>query len=395
MKELTKSFGKKFRTCRLRKKYGSMNFSYEEIYSMYGQYDTFVTLDFHQGSEAYNKFGQSLMGTFKYTLEQREELEQLLKLKHIHRSSKRILFSPSILHDLSEEQKIFLDKEGILNEDIASVSSVNRPRKNVYSEKNKKEVPNQIKIDVNISEQESYMMMLGLYKTKLKDGCELSNIEKNDFYALKQYFEPNNITAEELQYIIDNDTNQPKLPIREKYLKIKSCYVGLTDEEDKEIHNIWHIQLKEKETILKNEIQRADSNWNNLPFEQQIKLLYITYRFEDEVLLSWSKSIWWDLERFLHIVIRHTADLQNGSYKEKTTFQYEFSNIRNLIISVITSAQKEIEEEFKVNPNKSFKRQGKRAIYFNGNYYRVEIEASGRLLTFHPYNDEKEREKDN
>lgn len=129
-----------------------MNFSYEEIYSMYGQYDTFVTLNFHQGSEAYNKFGQSLMGTFKYTLEQREELEQLLKLKHIHCSSKRILFSPSILHDLSEEQKIFLDKEGILNEDIASVSSVNRPRKNVYSEKNKKEVPNQIKIDVNISE---------------------------------------------------------------------------------------------------------------------------------------------------------------------------------------------------------------------------------------------------
>ena len=48
MKELTKSFGKKFRTCRLRKKYGSMNFSYEEIYSMYGQYDTFVTLNSYQ-----------------------------------------------------------------------------------------------------------------------------------------------------------------------------------------------------------------------------------------------------------------------------------------------------------------------------------------------------------
>ncbi len=396
MKEFKKSFGeKKFRTCRLRKKYGSMNFSYEELYSMYGQYDAFVTLDFHQGSEAYNKFGQSLMGTFKYTLEQREELEQLLKLKHIPRSSKRILFSPSILHNLSEEQKVSLDKDGILNDDIASVSSVNRPRKNVYSEKSKKEIPNQIKIDVNISEKESYMMMLGLYKTKLKDGCELSNIEKNDFYALKQYFEPNNITAEELQYIIDNETNQPKFPIREKYLKIKSSYAGLTDEEDKEIHNIWHIQFKEKETILKNEIQRSDNNWNNLPIEQQIKLLAIAYRFEDEVLLSWSKSIWWDLERFLHIIIRHTSDLQNGKYKEKTTFQYEFPNIRELIKSVIISVEKEIEEEFKANPNKNFKRHGKRAIYFNGNYYRVEIEPSGRLLTFHPYNDEKEREKDN
>lgn len=215
-----------------------MNFSYEELYSMYGQYDAFVALDFHQGSEAYNKFGQSLMGTLKYTLEQREELEQLLKLKQIPCSSKRILFSPSILHNLSKEQKVSLDKDGILNDDIASVSSVNRPRKNVYSEKSKKEIPNQIKIDVNISEKESYMMMLGLYKTKLKDRCELSNIEKNDFYALKQYFEPNNITAEELQYIIDNETNQPKFPIREKYLKIKSCYAGLTDEENKEIHNI-------------------------------------------------------------------------------------------------------------------------------------------------------------
>ena len=134
MKGVKKSFGRKFGTCRLRKKYGNMNFSYEEIYSMYGQYDTFVSLDFHQGSEAYNKFGQSLMGTFKYTLEQRKELEQLLKLKHIPRSSKRILFSPSILHNLSEEQKVFLDKDGILNDDIACVSSVSRPRKNAYIE---------------------------------------------------------------------------------------------------------------------------------------------------------------------------------------------------------------------------------------------------------------------
>lgn len=396
MKEFIKSFGKKkFKTCRLRKKYGSMNFSYEELYSMYGQYDTFVTLDFHQGSESYNKFGQSLMGTLKYTLEQREQLELSLKLKHIPRSSKRILFSPSILHNLSEEQKISLDKDGILNDDISSVSSVNRPRKNVYSEKSKKEIPNQIKLDVHISEKESYMMMFGLYKTKLKDGCELTNIEKNDFYALKLYFEPKNITAEESQYIIDNKTNKHKLSIREKYLKIKSSYVELTDEENKEIHDIWNIQFKEKEAILKKEIQRSGDNWNSLPIEQQIKLLATAYKFEDEILLSCSKSIWWDLERFLHIMIRHTSDLQNGKYKEKTAFQYEFSNIRELIKSVILSVEKEIEEEFNVNPNKNFNRQGKRAVYFNGNYYKVEIEPSGRLLTFHPYNDDKEREKDN
>lgn len=396
MKEFIKSFGKKkYKTCRLRKKHGSMNFSYEELYSIYGQYDTFVTLDFHQGSEAYNKFGQSLKGTLKYTLEQREELERSLKLKHVPRSSKRILFSPFILHNLSEEQKKSLDKDGILNDDISSVSSVNRLRKKVYSEKGKKEIPNQIKLDVNISEKESYMMMFGLYKTKLKDGCELTNIEKNDFYALKLYFDPKNITTEESQYIIDNETNKQKFSIREKYLKIKFSYVGLTEEENKEIHDIWNIQFKEKEAILKKEIQRSGNNWNSLSLEQQVKLLDIACNFEDEVLLSWSKSIWWDSERFLHIMIRHVSDFQNGKYKEKTAFQYEFPNIRELIKSVILSVEKEIEEEFNVNPNKNFNRQGKRAVYFNGNYYKVEIEPLGRLLTFHPYNDDKEREKDN
>lgn len=396
MKELKKSYGKnKFNTCRLRKKYGYMNFSYEELYSMYGQYDAFVALEFHQNSESYNKFGQSLMGTFKYTLEQRKDLEKRLKSKHIPRSSKRILFSPSNPHVLVEEQRVFLDKEGILNDDISSVSSVSRPRENVYLEKSKKEIPNQIKLEVNISEQESHMMMFGLYKTKSKDGCKLTNIEKDDFYGLKQYFEPDALTDEELQYIIDDKTNQPKLRIRERYLKVKSSYDGLTDEEKKEIHNIWQVQFKEKETILKKEIQRAGSNCNTLPIEQQIKLLTIACHFEDEVLLSCSKPIWWDIERFLHIMIRHTSDLQNGAYKEKTSFQYELANIRELIKLVIQSVSQEIEEEFKATPNKNFNRQGKRAVYFNGNYYKVEIEPSGRLLTFHPYNDDKEREEDN
>ena len=61
---------------RIRKRNIGMNFSYEEIYSMYGQYDTFVSLEFKYGSEAYEKFGESLMGTFKYSLEQRESLEK-------------------------------------------------------------------------------------------------------------------------------------------------------------------------------------------------------------------------------------------------------------------------------------------------------------------------------
>jgi hypothetical protein len=83
------------------------------------------------------------------------------------------------------------------------------------------------------------------------------------------------------------------------------------------------------------------------------------------------------------------------SYVKKTEFQYNYQDIRELIKNVLNSAEKDIAEEFKANPNRNYNRQGKRAVYYNGNYYKVEIEPSGRLLTFHPYNDDKERESDN
>lgn len=67
------------------------------------------------------------MGTFRFTLEQKEELGKILKSKKT-RSSKKI-FSPSILHNLSEEQKVCLDKEVIRNDDILSIGSVNLPSK--------------------------------------------------------------------------------------------------------------------------------------------------------------------------------------------------------------------------------------------------------------------------
>ena len=51
-----------------------MNFSNEEIFSMYGQYDKFVRVEFCPDSESSEKYGASLMGTFKYTQPERDSL---------------------------------------------------------------------------------------------------------------------------------------------------------------------------------------------------------------------------------------------------------------------------------------------------------------------------------
>ena len=383
---------------RIRKRNIGMNLSYEEIYSMYGQYDTFVSLEFKYVSEAYEKFGESLMGTFKYTLEQRENLEKVLNSKKIPRSSKRIIFEPSTLHDkLTEEQKTYLDKIGIKNVDICCVSSYNRPRQNIFVQKGKKEIPNQMEIKIDWSIKDAYLVTLGLYKTRLSKGEILTNIETNDYYALLLYFDQETITEEENKFIFNEQTKEINPIIREKYLDIKWSVEGkLSDEENEEITKLWHLQWDNNKNLLRREIQRSGNILEKLSLELQAKLIVMSCSFKDEVLLPYIKpAIWWNTERFLHIFIRHFADLQpDGNFKNKTAFQYEYKDIRRVICIVIESVKEEIEEWFKNNPNKTFKRIGKQAVYYNGNYYRVDIDPSGKLLTFHPYNDDKEREND-
>lgn len=397
-------YKKKSKMCPCRKrdkiKYNDtdkMNFSYEELYSMYGQYDTFVSLEFHNGSESHQKYGQSLMGTFKYTLEQRAKLEEILKLKKIPRSKNRITFEPSILHEqLTEEQKIDLDKIGILNEDICCVSSMNKPRQNVFSQKGNKELPKPLEIKIDWSIKDTYATMLGLYKTKLKNGIKLTEIEKNDYFALRLYFEPETISEEEKKFIYDEHTKEARTAIREKFLNVKwDIEGGLPTPEDEEYTKVMQSRWANNMNILKKEIQRSGNKLESLPIDMQMRLMTLSCLFKDEILLMWNKPIWWDIERFLHIYIRHIAELQpDGNFKNKTVFQYKFEDIRKLVCAVIDSVSKDIDDEFKANPAKSFKRQGKRAVYYNGNYYKVEIEPSGRLVTFHPYNDDKEREDD-
>lgn len=389
---------KKSTMYRIRKRNIGMNFSYEEIYSMYGQYDSFISLEFKPGSEAYEKLGKLLMGTFKYTLKQRENLEQRLKSKKISRSSKRITFESSLLHNnFTEEQKKYLEEIGIKNADICSISSYIEPRQNIFLQKGKKEIPNQIEIKVDWDAKDAYLTKLGFYKSRLSNGAILTGIENNDYYALRLYFEKDTITNEENKFVFNEQTKEIKSIIRERYLNIKWCVEGkLSEEENNELKRFWRSHWEKNRNLLTQEIQRSGNTLKTLSPELLVKLFGVSCSAEDEVLLPYLKpGIWWDVERFLHIYIRHYADLQpDGRFKNKTVFQYEYEDIKCIICNVIESVEKEIEDWFKHNPNKTFKRIGNQAIYYNGNYYRIDIESSGRLLTFHPYNDDIEREND-
>lgn len=368
-----------------------MNFSYEEIYSMYGQYDTFVTLAFHYDSESYKLYKPTLMGVFIYNLEERNELQQLIQTDNIPRSVKYIRFYPSPLENLSSKQVEELDRNGILNSDIASVSTFDMPRVNRFISIGEKDIPNTIEIKIDSSKMDLDKLKLSFYKSRLRDNYKLIPEEENEYYGLQLLYNPSLINDEIKNYITDKTTGKIKEPIRFYQLKAKFFLTDLTKEEENEFKTLIRKRNMIKNKILINEFKQSTEKIKELVVNYKdplSELFDICYQFEDELLVPFKNPIWWDFERFIHIYIRHVKETKIGErFETRTIFLYKFENIRRIIKAVIEKVHEEIEIHFKESPGKTFRRMGTRSIYFDGVYYRVEIEATGRLLTFHPCND--------
>jgi hypothetical protein len=367
-----------------------MNFSYEEIFSIYGQYDTFVMLDFHFDSEAYKTYKPTLMGTFKYTLEEREKLQTIIATDNIPRTSEYIKFVPSTLEKLLPEQIESLDRMGIQNSDVDGVSSLNLPRQNRFIVKGGKDIPNMLEIKFDPRDMDLDRLKLGFYSSRLKCGQKLIPEEEFEYFGLLLFYNPDQFKGDLKKKIVDETTDKTKEPIRYYELKAKFFKSDLNHEEEVEFKEIMSRRSKIKMAILMEELKRSTEKLKDIAVQNKDTfrtLIYICSQFEDDLLLPYDIPIWWDFERFLHIYIRHVKETKVGErYAEKTIFQYKFRDIRRIVESVINSVYDEIKEHFQEKPTENFRRMGRRGIYFDGIYYRIEIEPIGRLITFHPYN---------
>lgn len=368
-----------------------MNFSYEELYAMYGQYDTFVHLQFKYGTDSFAEFGGKLMGTFSYNLEERRELEKILKFQDIPRTERRVCFHPSTLETLTPTQIEKLDKEGVLCSDIEVVSSINRPRENRFTTYGEKDIPNTLTIRVNdnVSHRDGNRIDFGFLNHRYKNNQPLSPEELNQYWGLRKHFEVE-VDHEDFNQMVFDDSGRVCSKIRYYELRAKYRDVTIKDEDLKEFAELFIQRTRERNTIVADEIKKSTERIKFIQsqFGDKIETLEeLCIRFEEEVLLFGEKLIYLDFERFAHIYVRHVAETQIGErFVGKTIFQYKFDEINRLIKCVLKVVENEIQEHFQHHPDRNFVRIGKRSVYFDGHYYRVEIECSGRLLTFHSYN---------
>ena len=360
--------------------------SQEELYKKYGQYDNHtVELELKEDSESYRKYGELLHGSLKYTCEERAMLQAAIEMNPMPETYGNVKFELSSLNPKLDDELITeLDRDGLPISDIESIVSVPIYLRNAYVETGQKQLTNILKIETDISAKDELNLKCGVYEKLIEQDRKLQIWEAVELIALIQYKQPESLTGQ-LNDLSNNPQLQPA--IRHKFLQLKKQVEGLTEQENYECLSLQLARGQKRFILLEKELQRSGVKFQDL--SDELKRIYLNFLmfFECRHIRIYPPVVWIDFERALHIVVRHMQGMQaKGKFESKTPIRYDYKDLMNLIRIVVNKVDDQIEHEFSTKPGKTFIRKNSRAIEYNGNYYRLEIEANGRLLTFHPYN---------
>ena len=207
-------------------------FSVEELYAMYGQYDRkYISIEFHKFSDSAAKFGRNIGGVLTYYKKEREELEDAISKENVPRTNGLVKIDCSKHEKLSDEQKKELIENGFVSGDIYEVLASNLPVAKSYNQTGIKEIPNTITVNVDPTDFDPNRAYLWLYGQRIKNGDILIEEEIAKFCGLSLYLKPG---SENYDYVKENgfDENGQKLPkVRFFELEAKLYATDITKEE--------------------------------------------------------------------------------------------------------------------------------------------------------------------
>jgi hypothetical protein len=354
-----------------------MDYSIEKIFKLFGQYDKIVTIEFFRNSPSYNEYKDSLTGSFYYSPKERKYLEENSESE----SSGFIKFK-EVLNNVSKTQKEFLFKTGINSEDIMDIFYLRQyNRENKFQSREIRSLPKPHIIEVDIDDNFDYeSMLINLNERKAASGHKLIPEETAEHFGTLLNFDSERFEKQKPK----NDELNPA--IRKHYLKSKLRHKQADENEIKELDEIKGKELTDKILTLREEIKNSGIGKKNYKkIEPQIEHLtkYII-EFHDKRLTHGKFPVWLDYNRFLHIFLRHVNETNpGGTFENKTRFQYLIDDILDLIPRVLDVVEEEIQRHFVETPEQNFKRHGEMSVYYNGDYYAIDINPSGLLMTFY------------
>ena len=367
-----------------------MKYSVEDIYNFAGQYDRTVSISFIPNSVPYKKYGSYLVGTLYYTAKEREQLQNIINQKDYDQNDGIVKIEISHSDTFSKEIQNELKNEGIKASHIIEILQFNKAVENEYSKTEPRSLPDPIEVKVDLSDTDEEELFLWLNNSRLKNGYKLipSEINRHNGIILRKY--EDRMPPEDLKNLVNEETGEIKSEIRYEYLKSKFFKDLLSEDEKKEFEKRAGEIGKNRAEILSKELKRSSAKFKEVGINYKdglTLLMYLSTRFENERLNDGKFPVWWNFERFLHIYMRHVGETQIGErFESKTVFQYKLKDVKKLVETVIKRIEDDIQEHFRDRPDREFRRIGEMSIYYNGDYYAIQIAPDGRLMRFHKNN---------
>lgn len=353
----------------------SFQFSIEEIYYMYGQYENkFIDIEFHKKSDAALNYGRNIGGVLIYHKTEREDFEKIISSSDFPRTNGLVKLNISPLYNLSDKQSIEIQNTGFLSGDVFQINSVNIPSSKTFKKDGLKEIPNTVNIEFDPIGINLYKMELRLLSNRLNDGGLLTDNEWCKLCGYLLLYEPK---STEIEFINKRtfDKNGVKFRnVRFYELKALSFNTSLSDNESDEFYELLCERSFERIEIVREMIKKSTNK--SLSYFQKCypeiyrEIAQNLMNFEDESIefIKTRTPIYWDFKSFIHIYLKHCEELQiEGHFKDKTKFQYTQKDIKRLLATAIGEISNKIEKQ--LSAGKDFRIYGDKSLYFNGNYY--------------------------
>jgi hypothetical protein len=365
-------------------------FSVEELYGTYGQYENkYITIELHKFSESAAKFGRNIGGVLVYRKREREELDKALSEKTVPRSNGMVKIDCNNQENLTAEQKADLLENGFKSGDVYEVLASNMPLTKSYNQSGKKEIPNTIEVEVDLTGIDIKKMFLWMFKQRLNSNGQLIEEEWAKFCGFSLFYEPLSVQTDTVQERAFNKDGSTKPLVRFYELEAKLHAKEITKDEVTEYEQFLNERYNIRYEQIKFELKRS-TNKTIEKFKEKYPEIYdllqeSIMQFETESLIDQKtvKPIYWDYPGYLHIYLRHCEELGiEGHFENKTKFQYGLKDIRDILKIAIEKLRTQINE--KLEQGKDFRLYGDRSLYFNGNYYSLHILSDGKVAAFHP-----------
>ena len=208
----------------------------------------------------------------------------------------------------------------------------------------------------------------------------------SEYLAYKLILAPDSLSEEEKKQIYNEQGRVSNKDVAWSFLNWKKKANKLT-EADKQLLSKLSVnkiseRLEKLDDVLKGiggliTFTKKYPEKSKLITDKVLKFKEIRYNITGRHLL------YLDLDGFLHIYLRHVRELTiEGFFAERTKFQLDEEDVLSVMYQVLTNINEEYQLFKEENPNRKYKRYNEQAIYFHGDYYRVEVGVYGRIETF-------------